>query len=105
MSRRHRAAMNHHNKLYRNLPLVTSILYSVSLMPGIAKVRINDRAAARLRGGHVWVYASDVVEEGGAGPGALVHVAGPKDKPLGTAIYSSASQIKLRLLTRELLGS
>jgi 23S rRNA (cytosine1962-C5)-methyltransferase len=58
-----------------------------------------------LRGGHVWAYASDVVDEGGAAPGALVHVVGPKDKPLGTAIYSSASQIKLRLLTRELLAS
>jgi 23S rRNA (cytosine1962-C5)-methyltransferase len=74
-------------------------------MPGIPQVRINDRAAARLRGGHVWVYASDVVEERGAEPGALVHVLGPKVKPLGSAIYSSASQIKLRLLSRELLSS
>jgi 23S rRNA (cytosine1962-C5)-methyltransferase len=78
-------------------------------MPVIPQVRINDRAAARLRGGHVWVYASDVaadvMEDGGAEPGALVHVVGPKDRPLGSAIYSSTSQIKLRLLTRELLGS
>ncbi len=74
-------------------------------MPGIAPVRINDRAAARLRGGHVWVYASDVVDESGVQPGALVHVLGPKDKPLGSAIYSSASQIRLRLLSRDLLGS
>lgn len=74
-------------------------------MPGIPQVRINDRAAARLRGGHVWVYASDMVEEPAAEPGALVHVMGPKDKPLGSAIYSSASQIKLRLLSRELLAS
>ncbi|HMF89548.1 MAG TPA: class I SAM-dependent rRNA methyltransferase [Candidatus Angelobacter sp.] len=74
-------------------------------MPGIPNVRINDRAAARLRNGHVWVYASDVLDESGAEPGALVHVAGPKDKPLGSAIYSSASQIKLRLLSRELLAS
>jgi 23S rRNA (cytosine1962-C5)-methyltransferase len=71
----------------------------------VRDVRISDRAAARLRSGHVWAYASDVVDEGGAAPGALVHVVGPKDKPLGSAIYSSASQIKLRLLTRELLGS
>src|SRR5262249_51892138 len=71
----------------------------------IPQVRISDRAAARLRGGHVWAYASDVVDEGGAAPGALVHVVGPRHKPLGSAIYSSASQIKVRLLTRELLGS
>ncbi|HKF22020.1 MAG TPA: class I SAM-dependent rRNA methyltransferase [Candidatus Angelobacter sp.] len=74
-------------------------------MPGIPQVRINDRAAARLHGGHVWVYASDVAEERGAVPGALVHVVGPKEKLLGSAIYSSTSQIKLRLLSRELLSS
>jgi 23S rRNA (cytosine1962-C5)-methyltransferase len=71
----------------------------------VPQVRINDRAAARLRAGHVWVYASDVIEDGHASAGAVVHVLAAKDKPLGSAIYSSASQIKLRLLTRELLGS
>ena len=70
-----------------------------------AKVIINERAAKRLRTGHVWVYASDVLNEAGAKPGALVHVIGPKDKLLGSAIYSSSSQIKLRLLGREALRS
>ena len=69
------------------------------------KVTVNDRAAKRLREGHVWVYASDVVSDGGAAPGALVHVVGPKDRVLGSAVYSSSSQIKLRLLGRELLAS
>lgn len=71
----------------------------------VPQVRINDRAAARLRGGHVWVYASDVIDDAGASAGALVHVLGPRDRTLGSAIYSSASQIRLRLLSRELLGS
>src|SRR6266853_842532 len=61
------------------------------------KVIINERAAARLRGGHVWVYASDVLNDAGGQPGALVHVIGPKSKILGSAIYSSSSQIRLRL--------
>ena len=69
------------------------------------KVTISERAAARLRGGHAWVYASDVLHDGGAEPGALVHVAGTKGKPLGSAIYSSASQIRLRLLGPQLLVS
>jgi 23S rRNA (cytosine1962-C5)-methyltransferase len=73
-----------------------------SLQP---KVIIHERAAARLRGGHVWVYASDVLNDAGAMPGSLVHVAGPKDKVLGSAMYSSSSQIRLRLLGRELLQS
>jgi len=71
----------------------------------LKKVTVNDRAAKRLREGHVWVYASDVVSDGGAAPGALVHVVGPKDRVLGSAVYSSSSQIKLRLLGRELLAS
>jgi len=69
------------------------------------KVIINERAAARLRGGHVWVYASDVLNDAGVQPGALVHVIGPKSKILGSAIYSSSSQIRLRLLGREATNS
>jgi 23S rRNA (cytosine1962-C5)-methyltransferase len=69
------------------------------------KVIVNDRAAKRLRDGHAWVYASDVLNDAGALPGALVHVIGPKDKLLGSAIYSSSSQIRLRLLAREPLAS
>jgi 23S rRNA (cytosine1962-C5)-methyltransferase len=68
------------------------------------KVIVNERAAKRLRQGHVWVYASDVLNDTGAQPGALVHVIGPREKLLGSAIYSSSSQIKLRLLGREALG-
>jgi 23S rRNA (cytosine1962-C5)-methyltransferase len=71
----------------------------------VPQIRISDRAAVRLREGHVWVYASDVKDDGGATAGDLVHVLGPRDKLLGSAIYSSASQIKLRLLSRELLAS
>jgi 23S rRNA (cytosine1962-C5)-methyltransferase len=71
----------------------------------IRKVVINDRAAARLRNGHVWVYASDVLNDGGAAAGALVHVVNAKGKLLGTAVHSSASQIKLRLLSREALNT
>jgi 23S rRNA (cytosine1962-C5)-methyltransferase len=69
------------------------------------KIIVNERAAKRLRQGHVWVYASDVLNDAGAQPGALIHVIGPKEKLLGSAIYSSSSQIKLRLLGREALGS
>lgn len=71
----------------------------------LRKVIVNERAAKRLRGGHVWVYASDVLNDAGANAGALVHVIGPKDKLLGSAIYSSSSQLKLRLVGREALQS
>ncbi len=66
---------------------------------------VNDRGVVRIRDGHVWIYASDVTDEGGAEPGALVHVVGPKGKPLGSAIFSSSSQIRLRFVSREPLRS
>ena len=69
------------------------------------KIIVNERAAKRLRDGHVWVYASDALNDAGAKPGAMVHVIGPKDKILGSAIYSSSSQIKLRMLGRDALRS
>lgn len=71
----------------------------------IRKAVINDRAAARLRHGHLWVYASDVLNDGGAAAGALVHVVNAKGKLMGSAVNSSASQIKLRLVSREALNT
>jgi 23S rRNA (cytosine1962-C5)-methyltransferase len=73
--------------------------------PGLPQVSISARAATRLRGGHVWVYASDVTNDGAAQSGALVHVVDHRGQLLGSAVYSSSSQIKLRLLTRERLDS
>src|SRR5437763_15627313 len=69
------------------------------------QISINARAATRLRSGHVWVYQSDVVSRNGASARALVHVVDPKGKVLGSAVYSSSSQIMLRLLTRAPISS
>src|SRR5438067_12482157 len=66
-------------------------------------VRISERGAARLKNGHVWVYRSDVNAAERIGPGALVSVVDPKGRALGTALYSSASQIGLRLVSRDLI--
>jgi 23S rRNA (cytosine1962-C5)-methyltransferase len=65
----------------------------------MAAVRVNRRAAAALRRGHVWVYASDVVDRGQAAPGDAVQALGPDGLLLGTAHYSSTSEITLRLLS------
>ncbi len=71
----------------------------------LAHVLVNARGAARLRGGHVWVYRSDIVSAGEAQPGAVVLVRDERGKHLGTALYNSSSQIAIRLLTREALDS
>jgi len=62
-------------------------------------VVVNSRAAARLRAGHPWIYRSDVVSSGGAGPGAVVEIKNERRRQLGTAFYSTASEIALRLLS------
>ena len=57
---------------------------------------VSARGATRLRSGHPWVYRSDIANDGAAPAGALVRVKDPRGKPLGAALYSSASQIALR---------
>jgi 23S rRNA (cytosine1962-C5)-methyltransferase len=58
---------------------------------------VSARGAARVRSGHPWVYRSDIVSTDGAAPGALVFVTDPAGKLLGTGMYSSASQIAVRM--------
>ena len=70
---------------------------------------ITRRAAEKLRAGHLWVYRSDVErmseQVGGVPasvpPGALVSVVDSRGIPLGTALYSDASEIALRLVSRQ----
>ena len=64
-------------------------------------VTVSPRGASRLKGGHVWVYRSDVVSAEGVPPGALVTVADHRGQPLGSAFYSSSSQIAIRLLSHQ----
>lgn len=71
----------------------------------IPNVTVGPRAVGRLRSGHLWIYSSDVLNKDSAQPGAMVHVSDSKSKPLGSALYSSSSQITLRLLGRETLAS
>jgi 23S rRNA (cytosine1962-C5)-methyltransferase len=60
---------------------------------------VSRRGADRLRAGHVWVYRSDLIEQNGAGPGSLVRVVDERKKLLGYGLYSTASQIALRLIS------
>jgi 23S rRNA (cytosine1962-C5)-methyltransferase len=69
--------------------------------PSLPTVKISPRGATRLKSGHVWVYRSDVVSADGIPPGSLVTVSDPRGKPLGTALYSTSSQIAVRMLSGE----
>ena len=66
-----------------------------------AAITISRRGAERLKAGHVWVYRSDVVSVDSIAPGSLVAVADERGKLLGSALYSTASQIAVRMLSRE----
>lgn len=68
---------------------------------------LSRRAADRLRAGHLWVYRSDVeslIPALGATtmtPGGLVTLLDNRRIPLGSALYSEASQIALRKVSAE----
>ncbi|MGB7331418.1 MAG: SAM-dependent methyltransferase, partial [Terriglobales bacterium] len=62
-------------------------------------VKLSTRGANRLQARHPWVYRSDIVEEKDIPPGALVRVHDPRGKFLGTALYSSSSQIVIRMIS------
>ena len=67
-------------------------------------VLITRRGADRLRAGHVWVYRSDVVEAAEIPPGSMVRVQevgarGRAPHPLGSALYSTASEIAIRMIS------
>src|SRR6266852_7108444 len=62
-------------------------------------VKIARRGARRLQEGHVWGYRSDMVSSAGAAPGTAVSVTDERGKFLGTALYSSASQIAIRMIS------
>ena len=64
-----------------------------------ASVKLSSRGVARLQARHPWVYRSDIVGADDIPPGALVRVLDPRGKFLGTALYSSSSQIAIRMIS------
>jgi 23S rRNA (cytosine1962-C5)-methyltransferase len=62
--------------------------------------RVSRKGEARIERGHPWVFRSDVVRTRDATPGALVRVVSERERPLGFALYSARSEIRLRMLER-----
>jgi 23S rRNA (cytosine1962-C5)-methyltransferase len=59
---------------------------------------VSARGEQRLRGGHPWIYRTDVADVRGAG-GDIVQVRSPRGQIVGSALFSDRSQITLRMLT------
>jgi len=90
---------------HRNLLVIPKryhvCMSSSSRLLVFAEVKVSSRGAARLKAGHVWVYKSDVAAANDVPPGSLVTVTDQRGKPLGTALYSSSSQIAIRMISRD----
>jgi 23S rRNA (cytosine1962-C5)-methyltransferase len=69
---------------------------------GLTEIKVNRKGADRVASGHPWIFSSDVVARDNAAPGAVVKVLNHQGRPIGTAHYSSTSQISLRLLSSEI---
>jgi len=65
----------------------------------LPEVKVNRKAAGRVASGHPWIFSSDVVDRGTAVSGDAVRVVDGSKRTLGTAHYSSTSQITLRMLS------
>ena len=61
---------------------------------------MKPRGEDRVRGGHPWVYRSDIADVTGENPGPVVEVRGPRDRKLGHALFSDQSQITIRMISR-----
>jgi 23S rRNA (cytosine1962-C5)-methyltransferase len=69
----------------------------------VNQIKVNRKAAGRVASGHPWIFSSDIVDRDGAQPGEAVKVCDDRGKPLGTAHYSSTSQIAIRMLSRQVV--
>src|SRR6187399_956481 len=67
-------------------------------MERVPTVTVSSRGEQRIRGGHPWVYRTDVTGADASG-GDFVEVLGPRGRPVGTALFSDQSQITIRMLT------
>ncbi|HEX8030478.1 MAG TPA: class I SAM-dependent rRNA methyltransferase [Vicinamibacterales bacterium] len=61
---------------------------------------LKPRGEDRVRGGHPWVYRSDIADVTGDNPGPVVAVRGARDRLLGHALFSDRSQITIRMISR-----
>ena len=64
-------------------------------------VTLTKRGAQRVHARHSWIYRSDLTDHNGAEAGELVLVRDSKGAVLGRALYSSRSQIALRMIAYE----
>ena len=67
----------------------------MKVLDGVAT--ISPRGTKRIKGGHPWIFRSDVVDRPNA-PAGIIRMDSARGEPLGWALWSPASEISLRLI-------
>lgn len=67
------------------------------------RVRVSGKGRRWLEAGHPWAFRDDVTASE-AEPGALVNIEGPSGERLGFGVYSAASRIALRRVSRDAIA-
>ncbi len=65
----------------------------MKVLDGVAT--ISPRGVKRLKGGHPWIFRSDIVDRPSSGAG-IISLTSARGEPLGWALWSPASEISLR---------
>lgn len=66
----------------------------------MSKISVNKKGAKRVRGGHLWIYKSDLVRIEANG-GDIVNVVDEGNNFIGKAFYSDKSEISLRIFSTQ----
>lgn len=70
-------------------------------MRAYPRLTLTKKGSDFLHGGHVWVYADEIVKaEGEFSDGGLADVYSDKGKYLGTGFYNSHSKIRVRIISK-----
>ena len=69
-------------------------------MEALKTVTISKRAELAARGGHPWIYGSEIKDmDEGIAPGDMVKVLSSKGKFVGTGFYNPHSKITIRIFS------
>ena len=69
-------------------------------MEALKKVVISKRAELAAKGGHPWIYGSEIeMAEEGIQPGDIVRVESKKGKFVGSGFYNPQSKITVRIFS------
>ena len=84
--------------MWHHVPSLIHMKAQKKTSTAVARAIVNAHAVSRLRGGHPWVFRSDIERMELAAPGGVVRVEDQRGKVWGSALYSSTSQIALRMI-------